>query len=184
VSDSLRDALAVTDEAVTAAENAYAAAWKQRYTGRDTGMRAALEAAYRVDVPRPQAIVEEVAEVLGVQMYGEEALTGERQGDKQPLSEEAYRLAEALRNAGLFKVPTEPRPLLDREAVRAQLREMAFWAEPAEYVDGTTDAVMELARPMPTQGQVEEAVTKAWAAPDASLTSIIAAVEALIRGES
>jgi hypothetical protein len=56
--------------------------------------------------------------------------------------------------------------------------------EGAGCVNPTHSGCPTLARPMPTQGQVEEAVTKAWAAPDASLTSIIAAVEALIRGES
>jgi hypothetical protein len=77
-----------------------------------------------------------------------------------------------------------PRPLLDRQALNFALRRVSLIDKPpAQIDDDLADAVMELARPMPTQAQVEEAVTKAWAAPDASLTMIIAAVEALLRGD-
>lgn len=76
-------------------------------------------------------------------------------------------------------------PLLDRDAVRkAALRDLPNDVYGATVASLITNSVMKLARPMPTDAQIAEAVTEAWASPDASLGTITAAVLALIGGAS
>jgi hypothetical protein len=50
-----------------------------------------------------------------------------------------------------------PRPLLDREAVQASARDLIY---DRTTLTGHVDAVMELARPMPTEKQVKDVVLR------------------------
>lgn len=68
------------------------------------------------------------------------------------------------------------RPLLDRAAVDAAL------IANADSLTRQGDAVLELARPMPTDDQVEDAVSGAWLDPNASCGLIVHAVLALLKG--
>jgi hypothetical protein len=75
-----------------------------------------------------------------------------------PARDEFLRAARSALEAA-YRVDA-PRPLLDREAVAARLlyEEGSEWAEGTDRHYELADAVMELARPMPTQEQVEAAL--------------------------
>lgn len=68
----------------------------------------------------------------------------------------------ACTNCGEITVFPEPRPLLNREAVRQAIAGNVWASElDQEEVDGIADAVMELARPMPTREQIWAATYRA-----------------------
>jgi hypothetical protein len=181
-------------------------------------MRAALEAAYRVDVPRPlldrEAVRQAIADELdseGVVVYGltpkltdvvMRALGGAaRLMADQSVTDEAVEAAARTLNPSIFEPHTyvDPEPMrdvyradaraalaaaapllapgqvLDREAVWRGVYSAAIQhLNPSGVADKATDAVMELARPMPTREQIAEALREVsvldYAAPPAENT--------------
>lgn len=104
-----------------------------------------------------------------------------------------YKTAEVDLNAALEAAAPllGPRPLLDRDALGQVL--ISFGADmridadsPAEMFGNAVDAVMDLARPMPTREQIEATVRKTIFAHfgtfTGAVTAIVDDVEALLNG--
>lgn len=108
---------------------------------------------------------------------------------KCPVAQSKELISAALKAP--IDTESAPRPVIDREALRTRLWEV--WqnpkSAPADYADEWTDAVMGLARPMPTREQIEQSVRRIYIDGGAHIThaqeaaaEIATAVLALLNG--
>jgi hypothetical protein len=136
--------------------------------------RAALEAAYRVDAPRPCADVSAIEQLIGeawdrgnaigLDGYvgpnrGEEHVDPEAERDREVATYRAYELRVDVPRPLLDPPP----PLLDPETVQKAVRKVVLnaFGTYSGTASEIADAVMELARPMPTRERIAEALSNA-----------------------